>query len=1260
MIKKGKFYLSVLFISGMLCAASPARAQLVAGVSFDFLGDATAAVTPVMEQIQTGVDEAVKYVKEQVTKLKASLGSYFGKRKNAAEKVPGTKNFAESSVDIYDPVAVQAAVNELFLQYPSSDPRINKFYEKEAAEFYYDTMIEIQTASTKLEEQLNSLRSEIDTFANDAIAPSGGNAGSVSSSDENGNYYNLYLAHKKFNDVLKITEEVMALYSQYYVARAIYRKSILPAPYEEDGDDNEESEEKLSASRYFHSEVAFAQFVSGNVAATTEEKEEKSQSVKTEYKKATFSVPAAPEPQPLMAGSEAQFEALQNISEAQKTLNSAIEAHNTIKQLPEYRNLYKQYEMFKQLHEKAAQAVATSDKCVVQYIGRHYAQPEKVWYGSTQAPKDPTDYDNRSGLSGWAVTAFQVANADKSAGLDTDSFSTVDIGENVSNKSATEYDEVDKKVAQMDSSSALATPSQEESISDAAREVELLVWQIGAQAAKVLAEDQVSSDSAYGRAENPYPLWQDQKSFYNQYIDGKYENMKRYIRQMDLTAVALQIAEVINDDREDGTVKSSTQNALQKLSSYLADKENAASGSNSMVEAKKAALAKVDSAEQTALKPYTDQKENLLSQLDEVTSKISELNDAISEADSETESGKAKVSNSYNTMKIMNSRGDTTNSTLYAVAGQDFSDGSEQELTNTEKANSLRLEVKDYEKQRDEINEKLETVNEKIAAIEEDYINRKAAVDAEYEQKMKSSASQASEPTLANLVSELNASTLGLSSVVSKADSLVSGAKDYAIELIDQARQDIYALGDGLYETSNNGVVVARHKELIEDMKEMPKEQFLQSALTAVTDSGASVITTLLSGALNTALTENVCGKVSCNSADDEYFVGLGAKERDFKAPKAPEFERYPSPRDVVHFDATDYKNIKKSSDGTISRDSFLEYGGEIPAIWQQMLAEDAFVEKGVDLTSILEQGGESKYFMRGVLYPCRIDNRTVDIAASKVDLSQTSGQYLVSPSSSSKMPVCQDITLRGSLYYTVTDLELDKSVKAGTQETPATVSPSELGTLLAYTNQKLRFNETAYNVYERMLELEEEASGEDFEYEVRDNVYQKAMYSNNQIGNFLHFVDKENSLRKNVEELELSINDAKSKIKDMLSNMGFNVSENLNLANEEEYNYIRKKLIEYKNNLVGEAASKISGISTTDEVVKERYDKVNNTRAALVQDYDALVNIDTSTVAGSGLAESIKSERANQEVMSKSQDEALSAIKDEINNYEIPMCMAY
>lgn len=212
---------------------------------------------------------------------------------------------------------------------------------------------------------------------------------------------------------------------------------------------------------------------------------------------------------------------------------------------------------------------------------------------------------------------------------------------------------------------------------------------------------------------------------------------------------------------------------------------------------------------------------------------------------------------------------------------------------------------------------------------------------------MESAAAGAKAPTLAALVDKLDIDGFGLSSVISDADSLVSDAKGYAVKLIDKARQDMYNLGDGLYETKNNGVVVKRHKELIDDLKNMPREQFIRSAVSVVGDGASSSVASMLSGALTSAITGQICGKVSCKAADSEYFVGLPAKPRDFAAPKAPEFEHYPSPRDIVHFDATDYKNIRKTNDGIVAKSSILEYGGEIPGIWRQMLADDAFVEKG-------------------------------------------------------------------------------------------------------------------------------------------------------------------------------------------------------------------------------------------------------------------------------------------------------------------------
>ena len=146
--------------------------------------------------------------------------------------------------------------------------------------------------------------------------------------------------------------------------------------------------------------MAFAQFVSGSTAsaAAEEEEAEDTETKRSSYTEVNFAVPEAPEAKSLMAGSEKELADLGVISDAQKSLNEALKAHNTIRLLPTYRNIFRQYELFKQMHEKAAQAVASSDQCVVQYLGRRYDQPEKVWYGTMAAPADPTDYDSRTGL----------------------------------------------------------------------------------------------------------------------------------------------------------------------------------------------------------------------------------------------------------------------------------------------------------------------------------------------------------------------------------------------------------------------------------------------------------------------------------------------------------------------------------------------------------------------------------------------------------------------------------------------------------------------------------------------------------------------------------------------------------------------------------------------------------------------------------------------------------------------------------------------
>lgn len=62
----------------------------------------------------------------------------------------------------------------------------------------------------------------------------------------------------------------------------------------------------------------------------------------------------------------------------------------------------------------------------------------------------------------------------------------------------------------------------------------------------------------------------------------------------------------------------------------------------------------------------------------------------------------------------MNNRGTTDDSVLYEMARSDFAEGSRQMTENMATATQLRAEVKTYEGQRDELNKKIDSVNEKL------------------------------------------------------------------------------------------------------------------------------------------------------------------------------------------------------------------------------------------------------------------------------------------------------------------------------------------------------------------------------------------------------------------------------------------------------------------------------------------------------------------------------------------------------------------
>lgn len=1329
-----KIPLAICFLTLVLLFSGSASAQLIGGATFDFSGDAKSTMQTVEAKISAIQEEVVAKVKENVTKVKAAIEKYAGKINKVLDKIPGTKDFDEgSSVDIYNTEAVKTAFTELFLQYPTEDERLNKIYELKSEQFYYDTLVEMKTAVIELESQLASLRQEVEKFGKEAISEPSGSGETGGSEDESGVDYSAYMAARKFNDILKITEQLVAMQNQYYAARLIRQpRTVQPAPYQKE-EEEKPGDVKKTSFIYGHSQMAFAQMLqkqqpvsvrvsvvqpsvkavsaspSGAILSAPEatlsgsvRTAERAVAPKTAVSQAVvsaaavsgtveekpvkkavkslnnFVTPAAPKTSAFLQGNETELEALGKIAEAQKIVNQASEVHNLLQRMPEYRDLYKQYSLFKRLHAKAVEAVKNADQCVVRYVGRRYSEPNKVWFGQKDEPENTCDYDSRKGLSGWAITTFQVANASVGNDIDVDAFAEVDVDTSKDSTALAEVDtaKLEKQSGEQVDDDMFASPSKAQEFSDSVREVELLNWQIGRKAAQYLVDDQNSEKPVYGKADNPYPLWNDQKSYYNQYLNGKYENMKTYISLLNVNKVALQIAEILNNGESESDEKAANARGLNAIESALGGNSSSDGGATGILASKATALATVRANQADALAPLEKKIAELDEKIDGWSSLINSKKSEINKIDEENKLNEGRAENAQKEIELMDKRGTSSYSSTYTMAKQTLKEAGGAQAENITRLGELRSSTAKYENARKDARAEKTKLEEKIKAVRKQYQEDIVAVENEYDARIAALGSEGNAVSkLTSVYSALKLNNSSLRSILGKADDLVDKARSCAQELIQKHQDELQtmAANDVLYMPENNKKVVSGHEKLIKQLKNLPKVCFDRKTqnLIGLGNVNPDSIVSLLTSIFKSELTKSVCSNYSCDAPDTQYFVGLPAKARDFTAPRAPLTTRYPTVRDMVHLDTTDYKKIDMGTDGKLSRNAFLNYGLTQPYVWQLMLSDKAYVERGMDLSAALDMGGEGKAFMRGNILPCRAGNYIIDMS--------NSGKYAITDTKKYNNPEnikklgtlseCRDLNIAGVIpgianvldTYVIYDKDVDSTVVGNASGGVSDPKSSELGMFLRYKKGSLSMNERPYDGYTRLIEKEKRAekSGK-YELNADDNAYQRAMFTKNQIGDFLHFVDKESRIKKNLDEIEAGMEEIKTTLKEVFTQIGFEFKDSLDLADSGDYDYVVKKLNERKVTLMSEAGAELDTVNHSNAVVKERFDKVNNTYSALVQDSHALVSISAHTEAGSPLSETMATETANQKVIEKARNEGYAAIEKEINNYEQPVCIPY
>lgn len=1286
-------FVKIFFMAAVLSLVSKTSG------AFGFIGGGTSTLDAVTDAgqttvnigttLKTGFTTYTKKIQSNIELLKSKYeqykNDYIGVM-NGENKPPlnGTRTIEDSSLaKADDPVAIQKAVYDLFMTYPSRDKAVQNKCDQKISQFYIDTMIELNTAAIKLEEKFNSeLQEKVDNMPTDIL--SGENGAEVGDS-ENAGWKNKYNVYKTLDDLMQMYEELVAMEAQFIAAKAMRNEipKLEPMP---DGTYRQSSlnqqREQIQLAEYqtplYKSTMAFGQLMSGNEVSQEEslddilnnmgltEKQEEYYQPTESYENRNISDSDAEEGVPETDASKYKFrydaasqsnvsfmdmpssdegspysenqEAIEDLAAIDPTYHkilAAIQVHNMIQGLPTKRDIFNKYHQYEKLHEKLVERVKTSDQCVMNFIGRYYKEPEKTWYGDVYIGDQITDYDLREGLSRWAIDSYETAKSEKVDGVDKENFAEMEINPDImtteSYVNTSEQEEEVKSQVEEKNFSGHKTKTKEENTNESEREISLLAWNIGSEATEMLAKDQYLEEPQWGEVINKFPVWTDQKNFYGQYIDGKYDNMKKVVERMDLRAIGVQIAMYLND-------KSNASKLVKKIINNQLSSMYASLKNNPILE------------EST--------------QEDDFTIIAGEKKEAIEELDKNFQKILAQMAEGRKvTVTELDLEQETKNNLSSDLNSGQIEGRTEEIIDETVDIEGTKEDIKTQNEKIAEKTTELDNIDAKILEYQKEYIRKEQKIEQQYAQALGNIArplSKKLEGTLnAGIGGEITQEILNLAmprfvSLISEANGITTDIKNYAIEEIEKARTDIYAIGDEIYLTSGGEKVLERHKELIDSLRGISLNQIAKQKdnVKQIIDwsEGASIVNQIFTS----ALIGQICEDNKCTEADEDYFVSMNGKFRDFVGPKAaPETTTAPA-REVVYLDYIDYNNIPKLADGSISKKGLQEYGHKIPQVWQYMLKNPAYVEKDIDLESALSVDKEDLYFLRGGNLPCHYNGTygiDADVDKKMYTIFQNNKDY--------GLLACTGLTITQAR---VKDLELEKndtqvpSLSSGLQSG----DKSELGTFMTYEDNKFMYRPLAKESYDLATRIYVEQD-EEYEDNIKDSLLLKGEYTKNQIGDFLEFMDMEQEAKQKLDEMENKIQETKEELIEELSNAGFSVSEDLDLTDEKEYTSIVEKLDELKATWIKSAEEDLSKIKTQGNVVVEdRLAILRNLLLALQLDNKELLTISEATQADSSFEEDLKEEETNRAAANEYQKQADEEFEKQMNTLPAPYCATY
>lgn len=1357
-----KTVLSVLF-----CGSLPLSASLAAGFvpplppepTADFWSDAMAyveyggawatAASSEASRIQSEVMNAAKGVSD--LKDFDLKGMLFNKEKDKSN-VATARTIKKSKIaDITNEDSVAEAFRTLFLTYPDeamfkkfpgAEEVVKQAYREKAVEFSNDTMIEMYIAVRQIDERMKQLKAEFDALSSCYVKGSGGSSsscqGASATDEEIGIWSNYYKLNTIYDSMLKLTQELTALKAQYEVAQAI-RSGIEPVMPEE------ENETEEMSFNYYHTEsIAFAQLLAAKPVVSTVSSASESDTQEKTYGGFTITNRNAAAKKPNAAldivtaqpnnlkspfsGTGDQFIVLAEANNVYQILQQALQIHNLKQQMPEYRRVFEEHDKVRQLHRKSVEQLKRSEDCVVDYLGRYYSNPEKVWLGSgchysglnivcnTNRPVTsetlknllPGDalctddsgkicsnyginsYASRGGFAGWLISAYKTAKAEKVLELGEDDFA-VEMKEDRQDQSTDDIKDQEQKVLAEQRSgtadSSYIKPSNEEKSAEAVREQEMIAWQIGAEAAKALGHDMLSASPKWGGVKNKYPAWNDEKAFYDQYLAEKYNNMKLYIRDLDLSYYAIPMVIGMSNSLNGsmflewlatrnlkiGDIRDYNNRIMQHVYNALTNQKKSKKPKSNLEKIKQRAeseMNKLINSFNIEMVSLENKKASVYERLDESGIELNDLKKAYNVAFDTKQDAMANIDMQKQTVEISQAR-----KAKSSGSSSNFERNAENEIENSNREISqaetdAQTVSNQIDHKRDEIDGlrlELEWENNNIDRAKSNYAANVATLEHKnYEDIQNAEAKRAvttpnlslwSDPYLQTVIRSEGVGDVRyeiLKKLISAADDAIADVKARVMQRIEDGYQEIMAMGDARYNPDNLNKILAIHQRVIEDIRNPEitlsiSDSLLSAALPA--GSMRSIIDTT-EKLLFKFLTEDLCPDDACYRADTAYFVGLNPKPQDFQAPKGPMDSATPPVREVFHFDTVDFDNVVKSDTWHTTGSEFLNFGQDVPQIWKMILLPNGFVEKDVDVMKILsaQEGNETlsgDVLMRGGAYPCSIGNYVIDFQ---------NGSFYVMPSTGQARP-CNELksirvsTSKADIYLTEKDKVLGK---LGTPLNNRNVS--ELSLLLQY-EQGLRFNKKIQDIVDYYEKLSNQTEPQE---DVWEKIYKKALLTRNQFGNYLGFVEIEDRYQKGVDEMNVKLDEARKTLSEQLAKADYTPEPGFDLADQNTYDEIVDVLDKAKNKFVQQAASKMKGLQPLNSTLEEKLTKNKNILEALQLDTDELVQLSDNMAGDSELSEKIKRQKVDTEARSKYEAEANDEFQNQLKNFETPYCAIY